>query len=317
MFVLIMLFVWRFHWTVSVLYILFYGTIDGAYFTSTFQKTLKGAWLPLGIAIVLAIVMNVWRYGSILKSRRIAQKQMMLLDLLETYTDGGGPRSSSNVETAPLRAHVDSKATVVPESANRNLASLNIAIEHIRFVDTKEPVSRTDGMALFYAEGAEYVPRAFRHFLSRFGTAPRYAVFVYQDNAKFAHVDPADRVRVEQLRLPGFYRVVHSIGYADPLAKGNEFAHEVMEAISNIEGTSTVPQVEIYHDGKELNSRDLSPKVTTFVIGNERVYVKEGTSIIKRFVIDGLYRAISVFNKPVKTSLPHEQVIEVGIRVVV
>ncbi|XP_022137090.1 potassium transporter 11-like isoform X2 [Momordica charantia] len=61
---LIMILVWRCHWTLVLLFTCLSLIVEGTYFSSVVQKVYQGGWVPLVIAAAFFIIMYVWHYGT-------------------------------------------------------------------------------------------------------------------------------------------------------------------------------------------------------------------------------------------------------------
>ncbi|XP_022726896.1 potassium transporter 6-like [Durio zibethinus] len=48
-------------------FVFFFGTIEALYFTASLIKFLEGAWVPIALAFIFLIVMCVWHYGTLKK----------------------------------------------------------------------------------------------------------------------------------------------------------------------------------------------------------------------------------------------------------
>ncbi|XP_010536702.1 PREDICTED: potassium transporter 9 isoform X2 [Tarenaya hassleriana] len=63
--VLIMLLVWRCHWTIVLIFTVLSFAVEGAYFSAVLLKINQGGWVPLIIAAVFFLVMSIWHYGTV------------------------------------------------------------------------------------------------------------------------------------------------------------------------------------------------------------------------------------------------------------
>ncbi|KAF8030303.1 hypothetical protein BT93_E2682 [Corymbia citriodora subsp. variegata] len=63
--ILIMILVWRCHWTLVVIFTVLSLIVEGTYFTAVLFKVNQGGWVPLAIAAAFFIIMYVWHYGSV------------------------------------------------------------------------------------------------------------------------------------------------------------------------------------------------------------------------------------------------------------
>ncbi|KAF5945341.1 hypothetical protein HYC85_015569 [Camellia sinensis] len=57
------------HWSVflAISFIFFFGTIEALYFSASLIKFLDGAWVPIALSFIFMIVMYVWHYGTLKK----------------------------------------------------------------------------------------------------------------------------------------------------------------------------------------------------------------------------------------------------------
>lgn len=67
----VMRLVWGWNLAIPIVFFLFFGLIDGAFLSSNLLKVPHGGWLPLVMAIIVAAVMGLWRWG---KGRTMQQR---------------------------------------------------------------------------------------------------------------------------------------------------------------------------------------------------------------------------------------------------
>ncbi|XP_039168572.1 potassium transporter 10 isoform X2 [Eucalyptus grandis] len=63
--ILIMILVWRCHWTLVVIFTVLSLIVEGTYFTAVLFKVNQGGWVPLAIAATFFVIMYVWHYGMV------------------------------------------------------------------------------------------------------------------------------------------------------------------------------------------------------------------------------------------------------------
>ncbi|GLU03071.1 hypothetical protein SLE2022_202890 [Rubroshorea leprosula] len=51
----------------AICFVFFFGTIEALYFSASLVKFLEGAWVPIALAFIFLIVMCVWHYGTLKK----------------------------------------------------------------------------------------------------------------------------------------------------------------------------------------------------------------------------------------------------------
>ncbi|KAK6932925.1 Potassium transporter [Dillenia turbinata] len=64
---LVIILCWHKPPVVALLFLLFFGSIELLYFSSSLIKFLEGAWLPILLALILMTIMLVWHYATIKK----------------------------------------------------------------------------------------------------------------------------------------------------------------------------------------------------------------------------------------------------------
>ncbi len=82
-------------WKLAILGTLFL-TVEVAFFSSNLAKIAHGAWLPLGVALIISVVMITWRRGrEIVTANRVAKE-----GALEQFLDGL-PDAGSSIQRVP------------------------------------------------------------------------------------------------------------------------------------------------------------------------------------------------------------------------
>ncbi|URE00372.1 Potassium transporter [Musa troglodytarum] len=61
---LVMVLVWGKNIIFSLLLLLFFGSIEAVYLSSSFMKVPQGGWAPLVLSLVFMVIMYVWHYGT-------------------------------------------------------------------------------------------------------------------------------------------------------------------------------------------------------------------------------------------------------------
>ncbi|XP_077239149.1 potassium transporter 2 isoform X2 [Tasmannia lanceolata] len=64
---LVIILCWHKSPLIALAFFLFFGSVEVLYFSASLTKFLEGAWLPILLALVLMTVMFVWHYGTIKK----------------------------------------------------------------------------------------------------------------------------------------------------------------------------------------------------------------------------------------------------------
>ncbi|XXG80660.1 hypothetical protein AAC387_Pa09g1476 [Persea americana] len=61
---LVIIFVWQKNAIYALMFLLFFGSIEAFYLSSSYIKVPQGGWVPLVLSVVFMIIMYVWHYGS-------------------------------------------------------------------------------------------------------------------------------------------------------------------------------------------------------------------------------------------------------------
>ncbi|KAJ0977691.1 hypothetical protein J5N97_013165 [Dioscorea zingiberensis] len=61
---LVIMFVWQKSVIYALLFLLFFGSIEGVYLSSSVMKVPQGGWVPLVLSFVFMFIMYVWHYGT-------------------------------------------------------------------------------------------------------------------------------------------------------------------------------------------------------------------------------------------------------------
>ncbi|KAM3391997.1 hypothetical protein ACQJBY_013244 [Aegilops geniculata] len=61
---LVIIFVWKKNILLALSFLVFFGSIEGAYLSASFIKVPQGGWTPIALAFVFMFIMYVWHYGT-------------------------------------------------------------------------------------------------------------------------------------------------------------------------------------------------------------------------------------------------------------
>ncbi|KAJ3330794.1 putative potassium transport system protein kup 3, partial [Gonapodya sp. JEL0774] len=61
----VMITVWERHWSLAVAFFVIFGTVDVSFLSANLLKVPHGGWFPLVLAVVVSLVMGVWRWGKL------------------------------------------------------------------------------------------------------------------------------------------------------------------------------------------------------------------------------------------------------------
>ncbi|XP_009411692.2 potassium transporter 7 isoform X1 [Musa acuminata AAA Group] len=61
---LVIIFVWQNSVIFALLFLIFFGSIEGAYLSSSLIKVRQGGWVPFVLSFIFMVIMYVWHYGT-------------------------------------------------------------------------------------------------------------------------------------------------------------------------------------------------------------------------------------------------------------
>ncbi|CDH49545.1 potassium transporter [Lichtheimia corymbifera JMRC:FSU:9682] len=180
---LLSIIVWRWNVVFALVFLVFFGIIDGAYLTSALRKVPDGAWFTVVLGAVLAMVMGIWRYGSLC--------QWDFEDILK-----------KNLRKARL-----------VEDTNKPLDTLS----------TKSFAQKSDMLMVVFDPAGFDLPSAFEHMHSTLKVEPSVVIFCHVRRVNTAMVQPEERFIVfREPTRPLMYRVILRQGYKDLLPETEE-----------------------------------------------------------------------------------------------
>ncbi|KAL1120422.1 hypothetical protein V6Z11_D01G164100 [Gossypium hirsutum] len=79
---LVIVLCWQKRVFLAIGFVFFFGTIEALYFTASLTKFLEGAWVPIALAFIFLIIMCVWHYGTLKKYEFDVQNKVSINWLL-------------------------------------------------------------------------------------------------------------------------------------------------------------------------------------------------------------------------------------------
>ncbi|GMI70753.1 K+ uptake permease 6 [Hibiscus trionum] len=79
---LVIVLCWQKSVFLAIAFVFFFGTIEALYFTASLTKFLEGAWVPIALAFIFLIIMCVWHYGTLKKYEFDVQNKVSINWLL-------------------------------------------------------------------------------------------------------------------------------------------------------------------------------------------------------------------------------------------
>ncbi|KAE8690807.1 Potassium transporter 10 [Hibiscus syriacus] len=79
---LVIVLCWQKSVFLAIAFVFFFGTIEALYFTASLTKFLEGAWVPVALAFIFLVIMCVWHYGTLKKYEFDVQNKVSINWLL-------------------------------------------------------------------------------------------------------------------------------------------------------------------------------------------------------------------------------------------
>ncbi|KAH9014764.1 potassium transporter [Lactarius pseudohatsudake] len=202
---------------VSILFLVFFGFLDGLFWGASLKKIPHGAWVPLMLGIILLALMTFWTWAKGLEDRFDRKSRKRLEGFI--VPEGAGAAFGESEK------HEGGEFVVVQEqddsdNINKTLYFVTPSLPDVNGVGEKEErraLSRLPLLAIFHGVSHERgVPPSFTGFLRQWPSLPTFGVFLTTRVLPVPHVDDADRYVVSRVEvLPGFYGVAQFLGFRD------------------------------------------------------------------------------------------------------
>jgi KUP system potassium uptake protein len=299
------IFVWRISPYIVFLPWLTIALLDGAFLSSSLTKVPDGAWFTITLAVVLACVFLIWRFGK---------EQQWLAEAEDRF-----PTSHF----------------IQPASADDRLYLTK------RFEG--DSLSVVKGFGIFFDKAGETTPTVFSQFAIKLTAIPEVMVFFHLRPLEVPSVSADERHSVSRLAIPNCYRLVVRYGYNDEVVtqdlasvvygqirqykldevNGKEKVEACTPATTNGAGTETNRTTEdkstalsATHeaDDYELAKIDAAfAHKVIFIIGKEQMKIKTRTNFFRKGLLSVfLWIRENTRNKMANLNVPADRVVEVG-----
>ncbi|KAI9653066.1 MAG: hypothetical protein M1821_007717 [Bathelium mastoideum] len=176
MILLVALMVWRLNPLLVFAVWLPIVTFDGLYLTSALTKVPEGAWFTLLLAVILASVFILWRYGK------------------ESQWSAEG-RNRYRLDYLVVKGE-DDKIYLNESFGGGELSAIK-------------------GLGIFFDKAGDMVPSVYEHFLQKFEAHHEVVVFLHMRALSVPHVSADERISVTGTSLSNCYRLIVRHGYND------------------------------------------------------------------------------------------------------
>ncbi|GFY91028.1 K+ uptake permease 6 [Actinidia rufa] len=295
---LVIVLCWHQNVFLALCFVLFFGTIEALYFSASLIKFLEGAWVPIVLALTFMLVMYVWHYGTLKKYEFDVQNKVSVDWLLSL-----GP-------------------------------SLGIV--------------RVRGIGLIHTELVSGIPAIFSHFVTNLPAFHQVLVFICIKSVPVPHVRHEEQFLVGHIgpREYRLYRCIVRYGYRDVQKDDLEFENDIVCTLAEFirtgkVGPNSVDENSTKQDEKMAGCWNAfnpcrrhsdSPEIdrgvreelqdlmeareagVAYILGHSYVRAKQGSSLLKKFVINYGYDLLRRNSRAptYALSVPHASTLEVG-----
>ncbi|KAK4548717.1 hypothetical protein LTR36_008490 [Oleoguttula mirabilis] len=304
---LVALIVWRIRPYYIILPWLAIACMDGAFLSSALTKVPYGAWFTLSLALILACVFILWRYGKEQQWSAEAKDRVDVSHFVEEAAEGSYRLKTTN--------------------------------EH-------EVLSISKGFGIFFDKLGAKTPIVFSEFISKLVSMPEIVVFFHMRPLEKPTVPADERFTVMKTDLPNCYRVIVRHGYMDevitsdlasiiydkvrtymiwqnarratrqlistptPAAQSQSFTEK--DTVQDSEKTSTTSGPELVAANLVQLQRAYEHRVL-YVVGKEEMAIASGTRIWRAVLLRMfLFARENSRTKISNLNLPTDRKVEIG-----
>ncbi|KAI3733539.1 hypothetical protein L6452_12982 [Arctium lappa] len=330
---LVIVLCWQQSVFLAIAFVVFFGTIEALYFSASLIKFLEGAWVPIALSLVFMLVMYVWHYGTIKKYEFDVQNKVSVDWLLSL-----GP-TLGIVRVRGIGLVHTELVSGIPAIFSHFVTNLPAFHQVLIFLCVKSvPVPHVSHEERFLV--GHIGPREYRVYrcIVRYGYRD-----VHKDDVEFEKdlvCSIAEFIRKQKDETaPDRKRADGEIGSDDEVMTvvGTPSTHlegvhmctdgqdgpevqEIRTAPTNQVKKRVrfvVPESPKIDDGSRAELRDLMEAReagVAYILGHSYMKAKQGSSLVKKMVINLGYEFLRRNSRPSTDSLtvPHASTLEVG-----
>lgn len=300
---LVAILVWRIKPYFVLLPWLTIACLDGIFLSAALTKVPDGAWFTILLAMLLASVFILWRFGKEQQWFAEAEDRFPTTHFVKT-NDAGDLQLSDKFGGKVL--------------------------------------SRAQGFGIFFDKAGETTPLIFSQFIRKLVTAPEVIVFFHLRPLDQPSVAPEDRYHVTRLAIPHCYRLVVRHGYMDEVITPdlaalifNQVQQHIVSRALDREGeksssTGCDTKAPTVTDNGSPRASTPSPSTAStssrlealeraynhevlYIIGKEQMKVKPGTNLVRKVLLETfLFLRDNTRAKIASLKVPMDKVIEIG-----
>ncbi|KAF9808492.1 hypothetical protein IEO21_07871 [Rhodonia placenta] len=315
----------------AVVFLLFFGFLDGLFWGASLRKVPDGAWVPLMMGLILVAFMLFWTWARGLEDSYDSSNRMNLRHVIFTERD----RSELQIRRpVDLKHSKEIELSEGDDASGRDSEDLEVEEEreYATAVDpetfyilddagqgsgaTHRPLARIQTCAVFHKlTVGRGVPHSFIGFLRQWPALPRVVIFLAVRVLPIAHMPPEDRYAVTKVRtIQGFYGVTYFVGYRDDFDMKID---EVVERICAIEARADPRESSMIIDEIKTVAKNYVHIVPHYHVISREVKAGRLSKIfnwVRSLLIEDIYRRFAImFPETENWITSNDQIIRVGI----
>ncbi|GAA98272.1 uncharacterized protein L969DRAFT_341840 [Mixia osmundae IAM 14324] len=327
---------------VAVAFLLFFGFIDGLFFSSSVQKIPQGAYVTLTLAVALALFLCFWTWARHKEDVFDAAHRLRLNEIF-TRSNAFEPGTSEEEKTGATTAFsiepIDERADHEIDELARttsNVSEQKVKIARIAEKDTSigelmliapdGPIKlpRMECFSFFHHLGEGVgAPHSFSSQLRHMPVLPRVCVFLAIKTVNVPHLQEEDKYMVDKLRaIDGLYVMRYRLGYRDKVDLRN-MVQPVLQRIVDMERGGRLPGTAAEIDAKvaliEAAARTPTHFLPSYHVtskGNDikMVWLRKPLDAIRAFLLEECYRRVAQNFPPTAGYIVDEsQILRIGV----
>ncbi|KAK9483667.1 potassium transporter-domain-containing protein [Lipomyces starkeyi] len=278
---LVALIIWRINVLIVLFVFLVFACLDGVYLSSALTKVPQGAWFTLLLAIILSSIFILWRFGKERQWSAESEDRFQLSHLVITKENG------------------DLQMTAAFGGG---------------------PVSKVQGVGIFFDKVGDMVPVVFSQFLRKFSARQEVIVFLHMRPLSLPSIPQSERYLIQRSSIQNCYRLTVRHGYADDIVTpdlGRAIVEKLKWFVASDTRSSTGTSSLFSHSLEvqaELDALNRAYEAqTVYIMGKEQMKIRRGSNFVRRFLLEAfLWIRENSRTKLADTEIPTDSLVEVG-----
>ncbi|KAK9343635.1 potassium transporter-domain-containing protein [Lipomyces starkeyi] len=278
---LVALIIWRINVLIVLFVFLVFACLDGVYLSSALTKVPQGAWFTLLLAIILSSIFILWRFGKERQWSAESEDRFQPWQLVITKENG------------------DLQMTAAFGGG---------------------PVSKVQGVGIFFDKVGDMVPIVFSQFLRKFSARQEVIVFLHMRPLSLPSIPQSERYLIQRTSIQNCYRLTVRHGYADDIVTpdlGRAIVEKLKWFVASDTRSSTGTSYLFTHSLEiqaELDALNRAYEAqTVYIMGKEQMKIRRGSNFVRRTLLEAfLWMRENSRTKLADTEIPTDSLVEVG-----